>query len=143
MRHIGKVVRLERDRAFVRFERTKACENCGACMYVGDKEAEVSLENILHAEVGDYVQVEMQIKGFLHASFLAYIVPLCMLLVGIVLGSLWSDAWGAVLGIAGAGLAYLLLRLLEPKFAKMKKFVPNMVEIEPPFTQTTNDGGNE
>lgn len=130
MQHLGKVVRLEDNCAAVRFERTKACDHCGACAYIGDKEAEVILKNILQAQPGDYVRVEMQAKGFLEASFLVYIVPLCMLIAGIAVGSIWSDLWGALLGLFGAGLAYAGLRLLEPKFSKMQKFVPNMVSIE-------------
>lgn len=130
MEQFGLVVELDGDNAIVRFKRNKACEGCGACIYVGDTDAQVTLANTLGAEVGDRVRVELHAKKFLQANFLAYGFPLVLLVAGAAAGSIRSDTWGAVLGLAGALLGFLALRLLEPRFARKKIFQPHMISIE-------------
>lgn len=129
MRRTAQVVATEGRQATIRFRRTKACEHCGGCISFGTDQAEVSLRNALDAKPGDWVVVELHAKGMLQASLLMYILPLCMLLLGVWLGSKISDVWGVVLGLLGAGLVFGVLRLLEPKFARMGRFSPRMIDF--------------
>ena len=129
MQHTGLVISCQDDKALVRFVRSKACAHCGACISFGENEAQVELQNILHAQPGDVVEIELKPRAFLKASFLAYIVPLCALLAGIVLGSLISDLAAVLLGLGGAALTYLALKLLEPRFSHMTELRPRMINI--------------
>ena len=140
MQQFGVVMETVGDKAVVRFTRTKACLRCGACMSLGENEAQIELPNTLQAHVGDNVSVELHEKGLLRASLLAYVLPLCALLLGVLLGTRWSDIAGLILGLLFAGLSYALLRRLEPRFARMEVFRPRMISIEP---NQDFEGGNE
>ncbi len=129
MQHTAQVVSLQGKDAIVQFTRSKACAHCGGCIYLGSDQGEVQLRNELNACVGDWVVIELEAKGLLRASLLMYILPLCMLLLGIAIGVQVSDVLGIVLGLGGAALVYLVLRLLEPKFQRMPTFKPRMISF--------------
>lgn len=130
MLQYGVVTQTNGENATVRFMRTKACANCGACMTIGENEAQVEISNTLNARVGDAVRVELHEKGLLRASLFAYILPLCALLLGIALGVRISNLAGMLIGLLCAGLVYALLHLLEPRFARMETLRPRMISIE-------------
>lgn len=130
MLQYGVVTQTNGENATVRFMRTKACVNCGACMTIGENEAQVEIPNTLHARVGDSVRVELHEKGLLRAGLLAYILPLCALLLGIALGIQISSVAGMLIGLGSAALVYVLLHLLEPRFARMETLRPRMISIE-------------
>ncbi len=130
MQHIGKVVALTGNMATVRFVRSKACAHCGACISFGETEAQTELPNVLNANVGDFVRIELENKGFIFASAIAYGVPLIAMLLGIWLGSFISQLISALLGIGFALGTYFIFRALEPKFAGMRQLKPHMISIE-------------
>ncbi len=130
MEHVGKVIDEQEGMVTVRFSRSTACGKCNACKLVGDNDAEVDVENILNAQIGDYVCVQLGAKGFVQASVLAYGVPLVCFVAGVGIGSMFSNAWAAILGAAGVGVGFLGLRVLEPHFAKKDKYRPRMVSLE-------------
>lgn len=130
MERIGEVVKiLENGRAVVRFERTKACKNCKMCANAGENHALTEVENTLRTKVGDAVEISLHSKSLLQATLIAYGIPLLMLLIGVVVGSMWSDAVGAIAGIVLALAAFAILRLLEPRFSRMTTFKPRMIDI--------------
>ncbi|MFZ5974571.1 MAG: SoxR reducing system RseC family protein [Bacillota bacterium] len=137
MKEIGQVISTENGMARVRFERSSACKDCGACMMSqSQKEMILNTENTLHASVGDWVQVDIESPALIKASLISYIFPLSMLIVGLVLGYFINQAVhifnnseiaASILGLLFVVAAYYSIRLLEPKFRKNKGFVPKMV----------------
>ncbi|MFR6344633.1 MAG: SoxR reducing system RseC family protein [Christensenellales bacterium] len=73
-------------RALVVFERSSACQHCGACQRADGAQMQVWLPNEKNAQVGDKVRVELGAKSMLRATWLAYIFPLVMLFAGVGLG---------------------------------------------------------
>lgn len=130
MQQIGKVLEIEGEFALVQFERTKACGNCKACMSLGDGMAAVKIRNTLDAVPGDSVHIQLHAKSLLKATAIAYGVPLLALLLGVILGSLINDVAALCMGLGFALLAFGLLKLLEPKFARMQEFSPRMIAID-------------
>ena len=106
-----------------------ACAHCGACLSVGDSEMEISLPNTLGAKEGDRVAVDLAPKRLVQASLIAYAVPLVLLIAGVFIGSRYADWAGLALGIAACGISYLILRIVEKKSAKSKRFQPRMTRI--------------
>jgi len=131
MDHTGVVVAAEGNTIRIRFPRSKACAHCGACMNFGSEYAETVIENSLHAMVGDHVQVELAAKSFLKASLLVYVLPLLALLAGLVIASacFQNDLAAAGMALVFAGVVYLILKLLEPKFSRMKEFKLRMIKV--------------
>ena len=136
MREVGHVVSVFGDDCQLEFIRTSACESCGACTRFGEKSMSVTLENSLNAKEGDYVAVEMSAKNVIGAGMWAYVFPLFMLLLGAVFGKnalpaigLSGDVAVAISALGFTGLSFLILKLLDPFFAKRRGFKPVMVEI--------------
>ncbi len=126
----ARVIAVDGKKATVRFTRSQACAHCGACIHFGSDQAEVVVNNLLNAKVGDRVVLELHAKSFLQASLWAYVLPLCLLLFGVYFGSRQSDLLGVLLGLGGAAAGYLILRLREPKFSRMSKFNPRMISFD-------------
>ncbi|MBQ5487915.1 MAG: SoxR reducing system RseC family protein, partial [Clostridia bacterium] len=78
---------------------------------------------------GDRVSIELHSGSVFTASLIMYGIPLVALLAGVLIGSFISDLFTAVFGIGAAVIALLIIRLFEPKFKKMGKFDPRMIEI--------------
>ena len=98
----------------------------------------LKINNNLDAEVGDIVEFETNSKSVIKASFIAYIVPLIFLIIGMGLGyyinstymlMASSDALGAIFGLVFVAVSYLIIKMLEPKFKQNKAFLPVMVNI--------------
>ncbi|MDR1620366.1 MAG: SoxR reducing system RseC family protein [Clostridiales bacterium] len=138
MHNAGTVIKVNGGDAVVRFARSPACKNCGACIYIGDTDAQITLKNTVGAKAGDRVYVELGASSFMKANVLAYAVPAVCLVAGVWLGSLVNDIWGAVLGVAGAAAAFLLLRALESRFRRKGSFEPRITGREAP-AQKAND----
>ena len=95
---------------------------------------QVWLPNTKQAEVGDKVCIELGAKGMLRATWLAYIFPLAMLFAGVAAGYYFApenskDIIAAFAGLAGAGLAYVLLKANNKRFEKDAALQPQMKEI--------------
>ena len=129
VRHTGTVSAVDRGMAVVRFTRTSACKHCGACLTAGDQQMEVRVKDTLGVKPGDCVEVTLAAKKMLTASALCYLMPLGGLLAGVLTGSLISELWALILGVALMACCFLVLWLLDRHFRKDKRFVPQLVKI--------------
>lgn len=136
---MGRVMSLAEsgETAVVRFVRSDACGRCHACFHLGAEEADIEIVNTAKAKVGDLVSIELKGGSMVKASLIMYGVPLAGLLIGVLAGAQWGDLYAAVGGVLLCGAAYFILRGLEPRFARMRKFKPQMVEI---VERSENDG---
>jgi sigma-E factor negative regulatory protein RseC len=63
----------------------KACASRDSCMESKGNEREVEALNLVNAKVGDLIQISIDTKALLKATFLLYVFPiLCMLIGGII-----------------------------------------------------------
>ncbi len=137
MREAGLIERVEGSTAYVRFQRTSACGKCGACgLLAGQNEITVEVQNSLNAREGQRVEVDFTTKNAYTSSALAYLFPLGMLFLGVLLGNVIpqtvfpeKDAFAALLGVAGAAVGFLVLKLCNPYFKKKFKNVYTMVRV--------------
>lgn len=140
MNEYGEVVEIKDDVARVRFQRSAACEKCGACnLHSNQYEIVVEMSNDLNAEIGDFVSVNIKSKKALKATAIAYIFPLAMLFLGVFFGWLLSSVWGifadteitmAICGIIFAVLSFLLLKIAYPLYNKTVSNIYTMVGIK-------------
>lgn len=127
--HSGTVVALDGEMAVVCFQRSSMCAHCGACLAAGEREMETRVKNSLNASVGDRVHVELSAGTVAGASFIAYCIPLAGLLLGVLIGSLFSEIAAIACGLGCCAIAYLLLRVLDKRFARMQSFQPRMISL--------------
>ena len=139
MKEIGQVISIGDNTALVRFERSSACQKCGACMMSqSQKEMLLNTENTLGASEGDWVQVDIESPVIIRASLISYIFPLLMLIAGLVIGYFLNEAVrifdnseiaASILGILFVAGAYFGIRLLEPRLRKNRGFAPKMIAL--------------
>ncbi len=136
---MGKVTAIIGTKAKVEMVRHSACSSCRACPMGHEESALLVLEadNPVHAQPGQDVAIEFDPHVSVRAAALAYIWPLLALFGGYALLNqvfatrlpAQAEAISAVGSIALSVLAFLSLRLLEPKLRNNRKFIPVIKEI--------------
>jgi sigma-E factor negative regulatory protein RseC len=137
MNEFGQVVAINGDMAQVKFVRSSACGKCHACGMTHDqKEIIISVENTKNAEVDEMVNIQIDSKKALYSSFVVYVVPLIMLILGVWLGTILgkngfimkdADMMGALTGLVFTALAFFGIKALEPFFKKKVKSTYKMI----------------
>lgn len=87
MNQDGYIVEIiDEDTAMMRMMRMSACAKCGKCMSASSESEEILVEvdNTIGAKVGDHVVVSMEHINVMKATFLVYVIPMVLLIVGIV-----------------------------------------------------------
>ncbi len=127
MEEHGRVVEVQGDLAKVEVTRHEACRHCKACDFGRTDRIVVEATNRVGAQPGDEVALELESSRVLGAAFVAYMIPLLFMVVGIYLGSVLARAtgrggsaslFGAVLGLAllaaSYGVVYVYGRRVNP-----------------------------
>lgn len=105
----GIVVRTGAGTAWVRTQKSSACEGCsaqGSCTAVGD-DMEVEALNSAGARVGDRIVVTFATSPLLKATFLIYVMPIICLLVGAAAGLRLAPVLGVGPSAASAATGFL------------------------------------
>ena len=120
--HSGKVVRMTPQVTTVVIEQHAACAGCHAAGLCGmaeleEKTVEVPTDPYATYGVGDTVQVVLKASMGMKAVYLAYFIPLLVLL-GVILGLMAlgvQEVPAGLAGLAAVGLYYLGLYLLRDR----------------------------
>lgn len=136
MTNKGVVTKVDGDKLTIVFERHEACGDCHACMHGSTDCKKHELELRGKANVGDIVEVEMDDSHVMAASALAYLIPLAGFIAGLAVG--WAlrgtvpgfneELLMALCAIVGTGIAYLVMRALDPHFSK-GRWEPKIVSV--------------
>lgn len=129
----GVVSKIKGGKATVQFERHSACDKCHMCAVTKDTmKVEVTLDNTLGANVGDFVEVEMGERYVLTAAAIVYVIPLVLIGVGIGLGTLINELAQVLMGLGGLVIGFVIAILLDKLVIRKKKgFAPRMKSICP------------
>ena len=115
----GLVTKVEGNTVTVKIKQTSACSNCGACKPWGDQELLIEAKNEAEAKVNDQVQLNVSSEDFLQALGILYGIPFAATMLGFVTGYfLGGTLTGFAGGLAMAGLAYIIIKITEPKRRK-------------------------
>ena len=83
--------------------------------------------------------VEFSDASAMKASALAYLIPLAMLFIGVLIGYYMNtlvlhveegDVVAALSGVVFTAIGFLILKFIDPKFKKNNKYMYKMVEIK-------------
>jgi sigma-E factor negative regulatory protein RseC len=136
----GVVIRADASGTWVKTIRSDACESCashGACHSLGGgKEMEVSAVNRIGARVGDRVVLKMDTLSFLKGTFLVYLFPILLLVVGAALGewislssNLQSPLPSILSGFCGLALGLVLMKMIANRLAKRDDYRPRIARV--------------
>ena len=124
-------MRVADDKVWVRMTVNSACSGCHARVVCGvdeskDKIVEVATSDAASYSVGECVEVALESRSVGAKSvFLAYVVPFFVLLIVLVgltaFGA--SEGVAALSAIAGVGIYYVVLWLMNSRIEKTIKFI--------------------
>jgi sigma-E factor negative regulatory protein RseC len=126
--HVGKIDRIDKNKAYVRIEQKTACNDCHAkssCLAFNRKEKIIEVNDYS----GDYslqesVIVSVRSSMGLFAVILAFAVPLLLVVFTLVAGIALSgsEVVGGLTGLSVLVPYYLILYLLRDKIKRKIKF---------------------
>ncbi len=126
----GLVHELKDDLAVVKIHRKEACGECRACLSgMTETEMDVEAKNLCDAEVGDWVELELQENAFFSAVLVMYGLPFLGFIVGIIAGyfgvpmllpAVSPVAPALILGILGIVVVMLWIKSQNPRWESGK-----------------------
>lgn len=141
MNRIGQIVKLtsKDNYAIVQMQRHSACGDCGACqMGEENQNVQVEVQNAVGGTVGDWVVVELSHQSVIKAAFIAYTIPLLVLVVSIIAGinlfGLFFDKeiaeiYAFILGVLLTGVCYAVIRRFDQRFKSEGRFQSMITRI--------------
>ncbi|MCG8632530.1 MAG: SoxR reducing system RseC family protein [Desulfobacterales bacterium] len=135
----GIVTRATSDTAWIKTIRSAACESCSSkdscgTGHHGSQEMNVAVKNTLGVEKGDPVVIGIESKPMIYLSFLLYVFPIILLVIGAVIGdsiapSLHMDesASAMVVGFLFFGAAFLVVRKKQAAMSGKDEYKPFLV----------------
>ena len=123
VKHKGKVVSITPQLTTVEIVSHAACSECHAASVCGlseytEKAIQVPTSPYSKYGVGDEVQVVLKASMGMKAVWIAYFLPL-MILLGVALGLIAlgvSEVWAGIAGIAAVSVYYFVIWLLRDRF---------------------------
>lgn len=120
--------------------KTGSCEGCsarGSCHSLSNRgEMEVEAINEAGAKAGDRIVLSIETASLLKASFLLYVFPILMLILGAAIGQESApyfdfnpSGFSAVVGFSFFIGAVLIIKVKADKMALKKSYRPKVVKI--------------
>ncbi len=136
----GIVLRTDSGAAWVKTVRSSDCEGCtakGSCHTMGGgRDMEVKAVNSAGARVGDRIVLSFETAALLKATFLIYVFPIILLIVGAALGQVLApligfspSALSVLLGFAFFFTALFIIKARANKMAKKNAYQPKITKI--------------
>lgn len=134
----GIVTQVNPSMAWVKTTRAGACESCStkdSCSTVKSmKDQIVIVQNTLSVKEGDHVVLGLETKPILFITFLLYIFPIILLVIGALIGNslaphfqLNPSLTSMAVGFSFFGLAFFIIRKKHDALAKNKAYKPFLV----------------
>jgi len=136
----GIVIRTDAREAWVKTVKSGACEGCsarGACHSLSEGgDMEVNAINEAGAKVGDRIVLSFETSSLLKATFLLYVFPILLLIIGAAIGqetapyfNVNSSGFSAVIGFSFFFAAVLVIKVKANKMAKKNKYRPKIIKV--------------
>ncbi|WDP92476.1 MAG: SoxR reducing system RseC family protein [Desulfobacter sp.] len=139
----GIVTRIDKDMAWIKTTRSAACESCSqkdSCgtSHHGAKEMVVSVKNTLGVTAGDAVVIGMESRPMMVLSFLLYVFPIILLIIGAAIGDFMAPMFdmnksllAMGMGFSFFALAFIIIRKKQSAFSDKAEYKPFLVRKRP------------
>jgi sigma-E factor negative regulatory protein RseC len=136
----GIVIKTDSKATWVKTVKSGNCAGCsvrGSCHAMGSgDEMEVKVINEAGAKVGDRIILSFKTSSLLKATFLLYVFPILLLIVGAVFGQAMASkfdfnpsALSAIMGFSFFFAALLIIKTTANKLAKKNEYQPKIIKI--------------
>ncbi|MCF6246823.1 MAG: SoxR reducing system RseC family protein [Desulfobacula sp.] len=134
----GIVTTADTSTAWIKTTRSGACESCSSQKSCGTANSKtemiVSVKNTLNVEQGDHVIIGLQTRPIMFLTFLLYVFPILMLIIGALIGDTISSTLDTntsltsmFFGFIFFGLAFYYIRQKNHSLAKKDSYKPFLV----------------
>ncbi len=139
----GIVTHTTQDMATIKTTRTAACESCSqkdSCgtSHHGTKEMTVRVKNTIGVKPGDAVVIGMESKSMILLSFLLYVFPIILLIIGALIGDSIAPTLGMNQSLLSMGigftffaLAFIIIRMKQSALSDKAEYKPFLVRKRP------------
>jgi sigma-E factor negative regulatory protein RseC len=136
----GIVIKTDSRATWVKTVKSGNCAGCsarGSCHAMGSgDEMEVKVINEAGAKVGDRIILSFKTSSLLKATFLLYVFPILLLIVGAVFGQAMASkvdfnpsALSAIMGFSFFFAALLIIKTTANKLAEKNEYRPKIIKI--------------
>jgi len=136
----GIVIKTDSRAAWVKTVKSGNCAGCsarGSCHAPGgDDEMEVKVINEAGAKVGDRIVLSFKTSSLLKATFLLYVFPILLLIIGAAVGQEIAPKFdfnpsglSAIMGFAFFFAALLIIKATANKLARKNEYRPKIIKI--------------
>jgi sigma-E factor negative regulatory protein RseC len=136
----GIVIKTDSSATWVKTVKSGSCAGCSArasCHTRGSgDEMEVKVINDAGAKVGDRIVLSFKTSSLLKATFLLYVFPILLLIVGAVFGQAIASKFdfdpsglSAIMGFSFFFAALLIIKTTANKMARKKEYRPKIIKI--------------
>lgn len=147
----GVVTKTESTSAWVKTVKSGACKECsarGSCHSLNSSdEVEVKAINVAGAKVGDRIVLSFGTSSLLKATFLLYVFPILLLILGAVIGQQIAPSFGmnpsalsAIIGFSFFFAAVLVIKIMANRMAKKNEYKPKIIKILTRTSQLPRSG---
>jgi positive regulator of sigma E activity len=133
---IGKVIATRSGHARVEVSQSGMCSHCemhSSCAMGAGGARIIEVNDPLGVSVDQHVRIELTSSGLVGASFLAYMVPLFGMLIGVILGfyvpESRNELWGGLGALLGLAIGVLASRLMGEWFGRQGKLTPTITAV--------------
>ncbi|MCP3872228.1 MAG: SoxR reducing system RseC family protein, partial [Desulfobacteraceae bacterium] len=127
----GVVTNVISSTAWIKTIRSGACESCSSKKSCGtannQKELIVEVKNTLNVEKGDQVVIGLETKPILFLTFLLYVFPIILLIIGAIIGNsiaplvqMDSSILSMISGFSFFGFSFYIIRKKNDSLSKKK-----------------------
>ena len=136
----GIVIKRDSRAPWVKTVKSGNCAGCsarGSCHATGGgDEMEVNVINEAGAKVGDRIVLSFKTSSLLKATFLLYVFPILLLIVGAAIGQAMASQFdlnpsglSAIVGFAFFFAALLIVKTTANKLARKNEYRPKITKI--------------
>ncbi len=132
MREQGIVERTDKNFASVKVQKKDECSKCGMCLFPKNADSVLlTVFNSVGAKEGDSVIIETKSDSKLLGAVLAFLVPLILILLSVVISItvIKKEIYGLILSVFSVAVWYLILPVIDKKLKKSKKFCAETILI--------------
>ncbi len=139
MEQVGRIIKIEQDKAIVEISRSSACgDNCHGCNEsCSIAPLKIEVENSLNAKLGDYIELAMDTTTVMKLAFFVYIIPIFMMIIGVLLsltilkriGYTNYEIISILIGILCLGIFHLVLKKIDKEIRNKKDIKFRMSKI--------------
>lgn len=139
----GIVTTADKTSAWIRTVRSGACEHCASknsCGTVQEQKAHIiQVNNTLNVTSGDHVVIGLKTSPMMYLTFLLYVFPIIMMIIGALIGDTFSEQFNmnpsvssVITGFLFFGLSFYFIQKKNNALSENNDFKPFLIRKKKP-----------